>query len=396
VLSICRDITDVKKLETQLRQAQKMESVGTLAGGIAHDFNNILSIILGYTSLLKRGRIEPTKMAESLDAITKAAQRGSTLVRQILTFARKTEIVFESVNLNDVIGDLGKLLSETFPKTVVFKLELEDNLPSIVADANQMHQVFLNLAVNARDAMPAGGILTMHTETVRAESIAGRFSDAPPTDFVHVAVGDTGLGMDELTKSRIFEPFFTTKGQGQGTGLGLAVVYGIVNTHKGYIEVESVPGHGTTFHMYFPVQMSRFEQPLTDDANIEEAPGGTETILVAEDEKSLLDLVQGLLQSKGYRVIPATDGQQAMELYEEHRGEIALVLTDIGLPRLSGWEVCRRITQLDARTKIVVASGYLDPQAKSELGSSAARDFIHKPYLPEEVLTRIRGVLDGP
>ena len=396
VLSICRDITDMKKLETQLRQAQKMESVGTLAGGIAHDFNNILSIILGYTSLLKRGRIDQNKIAESLDAITKAAQRGSTLVRQILTFARKTEILFESVNVNDVIGDLGKLLSETFPKTVVFKLELDNDLPSIVADANQMHQVFLNLAVNSRDAMPAGGTVTLRTDTVSATSVINRFSDAPQTEFVHIAVSDTGLGMDEPTKSRIFEPFFTTKGQGQGTGLGLAVVYGIVNSHKGYIEVESSPGQGTTFHMYFPVQMRRFEQPLLADAKFEEAPGGSETILVAEDEKSLLDLVQGLLQSKGYRVIPAIDGQEAMDLYQEHRNEIALVLTDIGLPRLNGWEVCRRINQMDAGTKIVVASGYLDPQAKSELGNSAARDFIHKPYLPEEVLTRIRGVLDAP
>jgi two-component system cell cycle sensor histidine kinase/response regulator CckA len=396
VLSICRDITDMKKLETQLRQAQKMESVGTLAGGIAHDFNNILSIILGYTSLLKRGRIDQNKTTESLEAITKAAQRGSVLVRQILTFARKTEILFESVGLNDVIRDLGKLLSETFPKTVVFKLSLEENLPSVVADANQMHQVFLNLAVNARDAMPAGGTLTLKTESVGAEMVTSRFSDAPQTDFVHIAVSDTGLGMDETTKSRIFEPFFTTKGQGQGTGLGLAVVYGIVNSHKGFIEVESAPGTGTTFHLYFPVQMRRFEQPLLDDAKIEEAPGGNETILVAEDEKSLLDLVQGLLQSKGYRVIPASDGEEAMELYQEHRGEISLVLTDIGLPRLNGWEVCRRINQMDARTKIVVASGYLDPQAKSELGNSAARDFIHKPYLPDEVLTRIRGVLDAP
>jgi PAS domain S-box-containing protein len=396
VLSICRDITDMKKLETQLRQAQKMESVGTLAGGIAHDFNNILSIILGYTSLLKRGRIDQAKTVESLDAITKAAQRGSTLVRQILTFARKTEILFESVNVNDVIRDLGKLLSETFPKTVVFELTLDDNLPSIVADANQMHQVFLNLCVNARDAMPGSGTLSLRTETVLSDSIVNRFPDAPQSEFVHVAVSDTGVGMDEVTKARIFEPFFTTKGQGQGTGLGLAVVYGIVNSHKGYLEVESAQGSGTTFHLYFPVQMRHFEQPLLDDSKLEEAPGGSETILVVEDEKSLLDLVQGLLQSKGYRVIPANDGQEAMDLYTKHCKEIALILTDIGLPRLSGWEVCRRINQIDGNAKIVVASGYLDPQAKSDLGNSAARDFIHKPYLPEEVLTRIRGVLDTP
>ncbi len=395
ILSICRDITELKKLENQLRQAQKMESIGTLAGGVAHDFNNILSIILGYTSMLKRGRVKPEKMPESLDAIQKATQRGANLVKQILTFARKTEVLFESLNINELITDLTKLLSETFPKTIVFSLNLQGKLPSVVADANQIHQLLLNLCVNARDAIPSKGKITITTEVVDGSVVTRRFSEARQSEFVHVSVSDSGVGMDETTKARIFEPFFTTKGQGQGTGLGLAVVYGIINNHRGFIDVESAPNVGTTFHIYFPIQMRGFETIRIAESKLEEIPGGTETILVAEDEEILLDLVQRLLESKGYEVITATDGLQAMDLYEKHKDRISLVLTDIGLPRLNGWEVCKRIAEAKSGVKVVVASGYLDPQVKSEMSNSAASDFIHKPYLPEDILTRIRGVLDG-
>ncbi|MEX0602664.1 MAG: PAS domain S-box protein, partial [Bacteroidota bacterium] len=347
IMSICRDMSELKKLEHQLRHAQKMEGIGTLAGGIAHDFNNILSIILGYTSLIRRGRIDSEKMPESLEAITKAAQRGATLVRQILTFARKTEVVFESVSVNDIINDLIKLLSETFPKTIVFTRTLEEKIPSIVADSNQLHQVFLNLCVNARDAMPKGGTISITSETVSGSHLVGRFPDAKPTEYVHIAFTDTGTGMSESTRSRIFEPFFTTKGQGTGTGLGLAVVYGIVNNHHGFIDLHSQMGAGTTFHMYFPVQMRTMDSLRLEEEELEDAPGGTETILLAEDEEMLLHMVQRLLESKGYRVLAAIDGEQAMTLFEQYRNDIALILTDIGLPKLSGWEVCRKIMESD-------------------------------------------------
>jgi PAS domain S-box-containing protein len=394
IMSIIRDITELRRLEHQLRQAQKMESVGTLAGGVAHDFNNILSIILGYTSIIRRGRIDPSKFNESVDTITKAAQRGATLVKQILTFARKTDVVFESVKVNDLLADIVKLLGETFPKTIEFKIDADRTLPTIVADINQLHQVFLNLSVNARDAMPKGGTITLSTEMVQGLSLQGRFPEARQSEYVHISVADSGTGMDEQTRSRIFEPFFTTKGQGSGTGLGLAVVYGIVNSHHGFIEVFSKPGKGTSFHLYFPVQMRRLEVLAKDLEGAEPIPGGVETILVVEDELMLQSLVKDLLQNHGYQVQTASDGAEAVEMYQRLGSEIDLVLTDIGLPKLNGWDVCRKIIALNPKAKVLVASGYIDPSAKSNLKDSAAKGFIHKPYLPDDIVKRIREVLD--
>ncbi|MBI4418696.1 MAG: PAS domain S-box protein, partial [Ignavibacteriales bacterium] len=284
IMSIIRDITELRKLEHQLRQAQKMESIGTLAGGIAHDFNNILSIILGYSSLIKRGKTDGKKFDEAIDTIAKAAQRGATLVKQILTFARKTDVIFESVRINDLLTDLSKLLSETFPKTIVFDLRLNADVPTILADPNQLHQVFLNLCVNARDAMPESGTITIETGMANGLTLQDRFADARQSEYVHVRISDTGTGMDEATRQRIFEPFFTTKGQGRGTGLGLAVVYGIVNNHRGFIDVESALGKGTTFHLFFPVQMRKFEALGEGKTPVDEIPGGSETILLVEDE----------------------------------------------------------------------------------------------------------------
>lgn len=395
IMSIIRDITELRSLEHQLRHAQKMESIGTLAGGIAHDFNNILSIIMGYTSLIKRGKVEGAKLTESVETIGKAAQRGAVLVKQILTFAHKTDVVFESVRINEILKDLSALLGETFPKTIAFNLLLEENLPTIIADSNQLHQVFMNLCVNARDAMPNRGTVTIRTGLVHGTTLQTRFSDVRQSEYVHVAVSDDGTGMDEETRSRIFEPFFTTKTQGRGTGLGLAVVYGIVNNHHGFIDVESRLGKGTTFHLFFPIQMSGFEAFHRELGTAEEIPGGTETILVVEDEVMLQDLVKRLLEGHGYKVITAHDGAEAVEIYNRQKDSIGLVLTDIGLPKLSGWDVCRKIMELNPRAKVVLASGYLDPNAKSDLKDSQAMDFIHKPYLPEDVLKRIRDALDG-
>ncbi|MEX1138427.1 MAG: PAS domain S-box protein [Bacteroidota bacterium] len=395
IMSIIRDITDLRKLEHQLRQAQKMESVGTLAGGIAHDFNNILSIILGYTSLIKRGKIEGKRFEEGVDTIAKAAQRGAMLVKQILTFARKADVVFESVKLNELITDLSKLLSETFPKTVTFELDLSPEFPAIVADANQLHQVFLNLCVNARDAMPGTGMITIQTSMTDGLTLQERFPEARQSEYAHIRITDTGTGMDEKTRLRVFEPFFTTKGQGRGTGLGLAVVYGIVNNHHGFIDIESAIGKGTTFHLYFPIQMRTFEAMQQGKVVVEEIPGGTETILLVEDEQMLLSLVKELLEGHGYKVLTAYDGAEAVDTYERLGKEIDLVLTDIGLPKLSGWDVCRRILARNPGAKVIVASGYIDPNVKSDLKDSLAKEFIHKPYLPEDVLRRVRNVLDS-
>jgi len=394
VMSILRDITELKALEAQLRQAQKMESVGTLAGGIAHDFNNILGIILGYTSMLQRHRVPPEQIADSLQSITKAAQRGASMVRQILTFARKEEVLFESLDVNELIKDLVKLLSETFPKTIVFNVRLSDQLPTIVADPNQIHQVLMNLCVNAKDAMGNEGILSIDTGLVHGAHIRSNQNVNGASEFVHVVVSDSGSGMSEEIKNRMFEPFFTTKGHGGGTGLGLAVVYGIVNSHRGIIEVESEPGKGTTFHLYFPVQMRQFEPSPTSTMHLEEIAGGKETLLVVEDEEMLLSLLKGVLESKGYKVLTCGNGQAALEVYRAKHNSIDLVISDVGLPKLNGWEVCRRINEIRPDAKVIVASGYLDPHVKSELKNSSAKEFIRKPYLPEEVLLRIRKVLD--
>ncbi|MBI2618547.1 MAG: PAS domain S-box protein [Ignavibacteriales bacterium] len=396
IMSIIRDISEIKRLEHQLRQAQKMESMGTLAGGVAHDFNNILSIILGYTSLIKRGRIDGEKFDDGVDTIIKAAQRGATLVRQILTFARKTDIVFESVKLNELVIDLTKLLRETFPRTITFDLRLDPAVPPIVADTNQLHQVFMNLCVNARDAISDAGTITIETSMIHGLMLQDQFRDVRESEYVHVVVRDSGTGMDEQTRSRIFEPFFTTKRQGQGTGLGLAVVYGIVNNHGGFIDVESKVGKGTTFHLYFPVQMRSLEPLRAGTGGAEDIPGGSETILVVEDEQMLQSLVKELLETHGYRVLTAHDGVEAVDTFSRLKDEIDLVLTDIGLPKLSGWDVCRRIIATKPEAKVILASGYIDPTVKSELKDSRAKEYIHKPYLPEDVLRRVRNVLDAP
>jgi signal transduction histidine kinase/ActR/RegA family two-component response regulator len=395
VCGVLTDVTEQKLLGEQLRQAQKLESLGTLAGGIAHDFNNILGIILGHASILKPHQEEPKKLQESVDSITKAVQRGTNLVRQLLTFARKTDVLFESVNLNAVVEELVRMLRATFPKNIEFSLQLDPDLPLVTADANQLHQALLNLSVNARDVMPQGGTLSLSTSVVPGTHVNERFAEAIEEHYVRVGVGDTGSGMDEQTKKRIFEPFFTTKGIGRGTGLGLAVVYGVVNSHHGFVDFESEMGRGTTFHLYFPVAKGEIagKEPLVQEPA--EISGGDEVILVVEDEEALVALLNQMLRSKGYHVLTAADGVEALEIYKQQADEIALVLTDLGLPRLGGWDLVKEIRKVNPRTKIVVASGYFDPNARSEMIRAGALDFVQKPYVPQEVLKRVRQVIDG-
>ncbi len=256
---IIRDITDYKvaeehrkSLEEQLRQSQKLESLGTLAGGIAHDFKNILGIILGCASILEEENLDPEKKSQSVAAIKETAERGAGLVRRLLAFARKTEVEFTSVNINEAVIYLTNILKDTFPSTITLSVQLDDNIPLIVADPNQLYQALLNLCLNARDAMPHGGTLTLKTEAVAGETLREKIQNLKEGPYVCLRVMDSGDGMAEETRARIFEPFFTTKALGKGSGLGLAVVYGIIKVHRGFIDVESEIGHGTTFHVYFP------------------------------------------------------------------------------------------------------------------------------------------------
>lgn len=394
LLAVKEDISERKALELQLWQAQKMESIGTLASGVAHDFNNILGIIIGYASLLDQKQNDPVRRSAYLDAIVKAAERGAGLVHQILTFARKSDFTLQKVNVNSIIEELSKMLGETFPKTVTITMQLETALPLLAVDRTQLHQALLNLCVNARDAMGDHGSLTLSTRLVDGSELVLRFADAAGRSFVEVAVSDTGSGMDETTKSRIFEPFFTTKEVGKGTGLGLSVVFGVVQEHQGFVHVESEIGSGSTFRIWLPVPDGVISAAVLPGQTEEDIPGGSETILLVEDEELLLKLVASILEQKGYRVLLARDGEQAVRIHRENLGTIDLVLSDIGLPKLDGWEACQRMRQVDAKLRVCVASGYLDPGLKSEMLKTRSIVLLRKPYSPNEILLGVRNALD--
>jgi len=389
------DDTKRHRLERELIQSQKLESLGILAGGIAHDFNNILGILMGHVSLLVRVQDDPELHKTSLDAIDTALKRGSGLVRQLLTFARKTDSQFDSVFINDTVKELLKLLRETLPKSIESVAEFGSQIPAIFADAGQLHQVLLNLCVNARDAMPAGGKLRIRTTVVEAREILQRFSQAASEKYVAIEVQDTGTGMDEATKTRIFEPFFTTKETGKGTGLGLAVAFGVIQTHKGFIDVQSELGKGTTFRVYLPIEAHQPEKKSVVKVKFEDSPSGTETILFVEDEPLLYETSQIALVSKGYKVLYAKNGLEAIEMYRNHYSEIQLVLTDMDLPKLGGEQLVRELLEINPKLKIIFASGYVEPEVKAKVLASGAKAFLPKPYEPATLLAKVREILDS-
>ena len=369
-----------------------MESIGTLAAGIAHDFNNILGIVLGYTALIQR---TPQSTSEGIRAIKAAVQRGANLVKQILTFARKTDVSFGPIDLNLMIEEIAKMLRETISKTIDLSLELGDSMPLIHGDATQLHQVLLNLCVNARDAMPKGGTLSVRTDMVEGSELRKFFSDASDEGYAHVIVTDTGIGMDESTLSHIFDPFFTTKEKGKGTGLGLSVVYGVMKNHHGLMNVRSELGKGSAFHLYFPIP-EKIEQVSNQSIKErDENLRGDETILVVEDEEALLLMAKVVLEANGYRVMSAMDGSAALEVYRVHGDEIALVLTDVGLPKLGGDQLLIQLKKINPAVRVILASGYFEPKAKTAAFKAGAKEFVQKPYDPAEILKKVRHVIDA-
>jgi PAS domain S-box-containing protein len=385
--------TKRKRLEQQLIQSQKMEGLGTLAGGIAHDFNNILAIILGYATRLEGWRANPERVPAAITVIKEAVERGAALVQQLLTSARQSEARFASLDLNGLVRDLEKMLRATVPKTIDFELRLQPNLPLITADRSQIHQVLLNLCVNARDAMQNGGTITLETSTVAGAEVAESFSGAEAERYSCVRVRDTGMGMTRQVKAHIFEPFFTTKERSKGTGLGLSVVYGVVNNHHGFVQVDSEPNVGTSFSIYLPLEANAVAPPPDAGSADPAKPPVARTILLVEDEEQLRELGVAILEGEGFRVIPAKDGVEAVELFEANRDEIGLVICDLGLPRLGGRDAFMRMKEAKPGVRAIVASGYLEPAMRSEMLQAGVIDTIQKPYDFNEMLTKVRSVL---
>lgn len=393
VLEVFEDVTERKQLQAQFLQAQKMQSLGTLASGIAHDFNNILGIILGHSSLIEEKLGEGNELSKSFNSIVKAADRGAALVRQMLTFARKTNITFASLSINESVKEIQELFHEAFPKTMTLSCDLSTDLPEIRGDSTQIHQALLNLCVNARDAMSGTGMLAISTREILGSTLSARYHNAVFPHYVLLELRDNGVGMDEETLQHIFEPFFTTKGLGKGTGLGLSVVFGIMENHEGFIDVQSEIGKGTTFYLYFPVRSSL---PKLNGENMSENEmgGGKEKILIIEDEEMLRDLAREVLASKGYEVITAVDGEEGIEVFTKNQRDIKLVVSDLGLPKLSGKDVLKKVKSINPAVKIIVATGFIDPEEKSDIFKSGASDIVPKPYTPRDLSAKVREVLD--
>src|SRR5271165_2432571 len=390
------DVTERRALEQQLRQSQKMEAVGRLAGGIAHDFNNLLMVISGYSEfLLERLGTEPALRGPAQE-IASAAGRATTLTRQLLAFSRKQMLAPKILDLNSVVTENLKMLTRVIGEDIDLVMVPTDGLGTVRADAGQIEQVIMNLAVNARDAMPAGGKLTIETSNVSLDEEYARFhAPLKPGNYVMLAISDTGAGMDSETQSHIFEPFFTTKGP-KGTGLGLSTVYGIVKQSGGYIWVYSESCKGTTFKIYLPRVPERAESPaVVSTAESVATEPGTETILLVEDEANLRYLARQFLEKQGYRVIEAADGAVAMQIAVAHEGTIHLLLTDVIMPGMHGRELAQRICEIRPNVKVLYMSGYTENVIGRNGTLDAGVRLLQKPFTRRDLKSKVREVLDS-
>jgi two-component system cell cycle sensor histidine kinase/response regulator CckA len=397
VVGMAHDITERRqaeeaqaKLEEQLRQAQKMESVGRLAGGVAHDFNNLLTVIQGHCELMQVQMSDADPLLKELGQIRHAGERAATLTRQLLAFSRKQILAPVVLDLNSLVANLRGMLERLIGEDITLTTVLQPELWSVTADPGQIEQVIMNLALNARDAMPGGGRLTIETRNVHLDDT---YAQTHAEACVMLAVTDTGLGMDEPTRVRIFEPFFTTKEPGKGTGLGLATVYGIVKQSGGDILVYSEPGQGTTFKIYLPANEMQPEGPVTPKTQ-PVSRGGDEIILLVEDEDMVRDLVRTVLQSAGYTVLEARQGGEALSLAGRHEGTIDLLVTDLVMPGMSGRELAEQLKVLRPHMKVLFMSGYTDDTVIQQGVLLAEAEFISKPFSPSILASRVREMLD--
>jgi PAS domain S-box-containing protein len=395
LIIVNRDITDRRSLEEQFRQAQKMEAIGRLSGGVAHDFNNLLGVIIGYAEILTESTNNAEIVQGSADEILKAGKRAASLTRQLLAFSRQQVLELKVLDLNAVVVDMEKMLLRLIGEDVELTTLLDPKLGRIKADAGQLEQVVMNLAVNARDAMPEGGKLIIQTVNFQMDEHFVRRYPYPvkPGAYARLTVQDTGTGMDAPTQARIFEPFFTTKEKGKGTGLGLSTVYGVVKQSGGYIEVQSEIGKGTTFIIYMPTVEAAIETDATVHENA--AGKGVETILLVEDEAALRTLSRNLLQLGGYTVIEAQNGNEALEIVEKHQGTIHLLLTDVVMPGISGRELAKKLTLQRPDLKVVYMSGYTGQAVGDNEVLGKRSFFLQKPFSRQSLTQKVREALDS-
>src|SRR6185312_10757432 len=393
VLALGRDVTDQRTLEAQLRQAQKMEGIGRLAGGVAHDFNNVLTAVFGYVDLLREELPPDSSAQQDLGEVRKAAERAAALTRQLLAFSRQQVLEPVVLELNDLLTDFEKMLGRVIGEDVELRLAL-GKIGNVRADPGQLHQVLMNLAVNARDAMPTGGTLIIETTNAElGEEYAELHQPVVPGSYVMLAISDTGTGMTSEVKARIFEPFFTTKERGKGTGLGLSTVYGIVKQSGGYIWAYSEVGRGTTFKVYLP----RVDAPV--DAFVRPKAAGSvaghETVLIAEDDAMLRPLAKALLERLGYKVLEAGNAVEALAASQAHQGPIHLLVADVVMPGASGRELARQLAPARPDTKVLYVSGYTDDAIVHHGMLEPGLNFLQKPFTPATLAKRVREVLDA-
>lgn len=401
VVAVNRDITERKqaekaqaKLEEQLRQAQKMESIGRLAGGVAHDFNNLLTVIQGYCGLMQAQISSESPLLEDLKQIQRAGERATALTRHLLAFSRKQILAPTTLDLNSLVTNLRKMLERLIGEDITLSTVLQPGLWTITADPGQIEQVIMNLAVNARDAMPTGGMLTIETSNVQLDENYLRTQlGAPSGPCVMLVVTDTGCGMDESTRAQIFEPFFTTKELGKGTGLGLATAYGIIKQSGGDITVYSEPGQGATFKLYLPASEIAANGLAVPAAN-PVTHGGNETILLVEDEETVRKLARTALQGKGYVILEASHGGEALSLFEQHQGLIDLLVTDVVMPQMSGRELAEQLKTFQPQLKVLFMSGYTDDAIVRHGLLTAEVEYLSKPFSLNVLASKVREVLD--
>ena len=395
VVVVARDITGYKNLEAQFLQAQKMEAIGVLAGGVAHDFNNLLNVINGYSELILDDISQDSPVRKDLEQIRNAGKRAAALTSQLLAFGRKQIMQPEVLNLNIVISQMNSMLRRLIGEDIEFTSISLPNLRPVNADPGQIQQIVMNLVVNARDAMPRGGKLTIETSNIDLDrNYAQHHPMVKAGPHVMLSISDNGVGMDEETQSHLFEPFFTTKQKGKGTGLGLCTVYGIVKQSNGFIWVYSEPGRGTTFKIYFPTATGATDSTKEREES-KPVLQGSETVLVVEDEAAVRELTIRILRDRGYNVLEAAGGQEALQIAREYAGEIHLVLTDVVMPAISGSTVVARLVAERPGIRSLFVSGYTDDAIVQHgiLDSNVA--FLQKPFTVEGLIHKIREVLDS-